>query len=105
MIDLNKENVAGIYVYLDDKGNVNQHTLEHEIGHAIHFANLDLSYILQKVMHEAIANYVAGLENGKHINDHRDKEALIAIKIKILNQMRYYVMIIKEITTIQKQSK
>ncbi|MFT4313583.1 MAG: ankyrin repeat domain-containing protein [Wolbachia pipientis] len=84
MIDLNKGNAADVYVYLDSKGNLNQHTLEHEIGHAMHFANLGLSYILPKAMHEAIANYVAGLENGKHINDHGDKEALIAIKNKNL---------------------
>lgn len=79
-----KGNAADVYVYLDSKGNLNQHTLEHEIGHAMHFANLGLSYILPKAMHEAIANYVAGLENGKHINDHGDKEALIAIKNKNL---------------------
>ncbi|WP_353287418.1 ankyrin repeat domain-containing protein [Wolbachia endosymbiont (group B) of Gerris lacustris] len=84
MIDLNKGNAADVYVYLDSKGNLNQHTLKHEIGHAMHFANLGLSYILPKAMHEAIANYVAGLENGKHINDHGDKEALIAIKNKNL---------------------
>lgn len=84
MIDLNKGNAADVYVYLDSKGNLNQHTLEHEIGHAMHFANLGLSYILPKAMHEAIANYVAGLQNGKHINDHGDKEALIAIKNKNL---------------------
>ncbi|GFY79988.1 ankyrin repeat protein [Trichonephila inaurata madagascariensis] len=84
MIDLSKGNAADVYVYLDSKGNLNQHTLEHEIGHAMHFANLGLSYILPKAMHEAIANYVAGLENGRHINDHGDKEALAEIRNKSL---------------------
>ncbi|WP_374698648.1 ankyrin repeat domain-containing protein [Wolbachia endosymbiont (group B) of Limnophora tigrina] len=84
MIDLSKGNAADVYVYLDSKGNLNQHTLEHEIGHAMHFANLGLSYILPKAMHEAIANYVAGLENGRHINNHGDKEALAEIRNKDL---------------------
>ncbi|MDM8335451.1 ankyrin repeat domain-containing protein [Wolbachia pipientis] len=79
MIDLSKGNAVDVYVYLDSEGNLNQHTLEHEIGHAMHFANLGLSYILPKAMHEAIANYVAGLESGRHINDHGDKEALVEI--------------------------
>ncbi len=84
MIDLSKGNAADVYIYLDSRGNFSQHTLEHEIGHAMHFANLGLSYILPKAMHEAIANYVAGLENGRHINDHGDKEALAEIRNKNL---------------------
>lgn len=83
MIDLSKGNAADVYIYLD-KGNLDQHTLEHEIGHAMHFANLGLSYILPKAMHEAIANYTAGLENGEHVNDHEDIKALSAIKSKDL---------------------
>ncbi|WP_341807962.1 ankyrin repeat domain-containing protein [Wolbachia endosymbiont (group E) of Neria commutata] len=84
MIDLSKGNAADVYVYLDSRGNLNQHVLEHEIGHAMHCANLGLSYILPKAMHEAIANYTAGLENGEHVNDHEDIKALSAIQSKSL---------------------
>ncbi|WP_410542503.1 ankyrin repeat domain-containing protein [Wolbachia endosymbiont of Tetranychus urticae] len=79
-----KVNAAEVHVYLDSQGNVDQDTLKHEIGHAMNLANLGLVEGLPKAMHEAIANYVAGLENGKHINDYGDKEALITIKNKDL---------------------
>ncbi|WP_333023901.1 ankyrin repeat domain-containing protein [Wolbachia endosymbiont of Pentidionis agamae] len=84
MIDLSKGNAADVYVYLDSRGNLDQYVLEHEIGHAMHFANLGLSYILPKAMHEAIANYTAGLENGEHVNDHEDIKALSEIHSKSL---------------------
>ncbi|WP_410542337.1 ankyrin repeat domain-containing protein [Wolbachia endosymbiont of Tetranychus urticae] len=84
LTNVKKGDGADIYVYLDSRGNLNQHILEHEIGHAMHFTNLGLSNILPKAMHEAIANYVAGLKNNIHVNDDKDIEALYSIKTKNL---------------------
>ncbi|HCE59278.1 MAG TPA: hypothetical protein DEQ74_00355, partial [Wolbachia sp.] len=77
-------NGADVYVYLDQEGNVNQSTLEHEIGHAMQLTNLGLSYILPTAVREGMALYVAGLENGNHINDREDINALSEIKSKNL---------------------
>lgn len=56
------------------------------MGHALTIIN---SYwgtggVLQTAMHEGIANYVAGLEDGRHVNDHEDIHALSIIKSQSL---------------------
>ncbi|XCA36371.1 MAG: ankyrin repeat domain-containing protein [Wolbachia endosymbiont of Armadillidium vulgare] len=75
-----------VYFYLQDQFDDSCKTLKHELGHALTVIN---SYygtgdILPKAMHEGVANYIASLEDGQHINDHGDKEALIAIRNKDL---------------------
>ncbi|AGJ98851.1 Ankyrin repeat domain protein [Wolbachia endosymbiont of Drosophila simulans wNo] len=75
-----------VYFYLQDQFNDSCKTLKHEMGHALTIIN---SYygtgdVLSKAMHEGVANYMASLEDGRHVNDHGDKEALIAIKNKDL---------------------
>lgn len=75
-----------VYFYLQDQFNDSCKTLKHEMGHALTIIN---SYygtggVLSKAMHEGVANYMASLEDGQHINDHGDKEALIAIRNKDL---------------------
>lgn len=77
-------NGADVYVYLNSEGNVNQDTLEREIGHAMQLTNLGLSYILPTAVREGMASYIAGLENGNHINDHKDINTLSKIKSKNL---------------------
>lgn len=72
-----------VYFYLqDNKFDTSCKTLKHELVHALTIIN---SYwgtggVLQTAMHEGIANYVAGLEDGQHVNDHKDIHALSAIK-------------------------
>ncbi|RDD35715.1 hypothetical protein Wcon_00010 [Wolbachia endosymbiont of Cylisticus convexus] len=75
-----------VYFYLQDQFDDACKTLKHELGHALTVIN---SYygtgdILSRAMHEGVANYIASLEDGQHINDHGDKEALIAIRNKDL---------------------
>ncbi len=75
-----------VHLYIQNNFEDSCKTLKHEMGHALNIMN---SYYGTGVdvplsMHEGIANYVADLENGKHINDHGDKEALIAIRNKDL---------------------
>ncbi|WP_019236759.1 ankyrin repeat domain-containing protein [Wolbachia pipientis] len=75
-----------VYFYLQDQFDDSCKTLKHELGHALTIIN---SYygtgdVLSKAMHEGVANYMASLEDGRHVNDHGDKEALIAIRNKDL---------------------
>ncbi|WCR57881.1 hypothetical protein [Wolbachia endosymbiont of Ctenocephalides felis wCfeJ] len=75
-----------VYFYLQDQFNNSCKTLKHELGHALIIINsyYGTGSVLPKAMHEGIANYVASLEDGQHVNDHGDKEALIAIRNKDL---------------------
>ncbi len=75
-----------VYFYLQDEFNDSCRTLKHELGHALTVINsyYGTGSVLSKAMHEGIANYMASLEDGQHVNDHGDKEALIAIRNKDL---------------------
>ncbi|MDG7057136.1 MAG: collagenase [Wolbachia endosymbiont of Penenirmus auritus] len=75
-----------VYFYLQDEFNDSCKTLKHELGHALTVINsyYGTGSVLSKAMHEGIANYMASLEDGQHVNDHGDKEALIAIRNKDL---------------------
>lgn len=75
-----------VYFYLQDQFESSCKTLKHELGHALTMINsyYGTGNVLPLAMHEGIANYMASLEDGQHINDHGDKEALIAIKNKNL---------------------
>ena len=71
-----------VHFYLQNDFANSYKTLKHEMGHALNIMN---SYHATGVdvplaMHEGIANYIAGLEKSKHVNDHGDIEALLAIK-------------------------
>ncbi|MCA4774609.1 collagenase [Wolbachia endosymbiont of Mansonella ozzardi] len=75
-----------VYFYLQNEFNDSCKTLKHELGHALTIINsyYGTGSVLPKAMHEGIANYMAGLGNGQYVNDHGDKEALIAIRNKDL---------------------
>ncbi len=75
-----------VYFYLQDQFDYSCKTLKHELGHALTIIN---SYygtgdVLSKAMHEGVANYMASVENGKHVNDREDIEALSTIQRKFL---------------------
>lgn len=75
-----------VYFYLQNQFSDSCKTLRHEIGHALTIIN---SYwgagdALSESMHEGIANYIAGLKDNKHINDHGDIEALSVIQKRAL---------------------
>lgn len=75
-----------VYFYLQDQFDDSCKTLKHELGHALTLINsyYGTGNVLSQAMHEGVANYMASLEDGRHVNDHGDKEALIAIKNKDL---------------------
>ncbi|MFV0948803.1 ankyrin repeat domain-containing protein, partial [Wolbachia endosymbiont of Nasonia giraulti] len=75
-----------VYFYLQDQFDDSCKTLKHELGHALTIINsyYGTGNVLSKAMHEGVANYMASLEDGRHVNDHGDKEALIAIRNKDL---------------------
>ncbi|AWW50885.1 hypothetical protein ASM33_04730 [Wolbachia endosymbiont of Folsomia candida] len=75
-----------VYFYLQDQFESSCKTLKHELGHALTMINsyYGTGNVLPLAMHEGVANYVAGLENGQHVNDHGDIQALSAIKNKDL---------------------
>ncbi|WCR53759.1 MAG: hypothetical protein PG981_000781 [Wolbachia endosymbiont of Ctenocephalides orientis wCori] len=72
-----------VYFYLqDNQFDTSCKTLKHELGHALTIINSywETGGVLQTAMHEGIANYVAGLKDGQHVNDHKDVHALSTIK-------------------------
>ncbi|MFP3036055.1 MAG: collagenase [Wolbachia sp.] len=75
-----------VYFYLQNEFNDSCKTLKHELGHALTVINsyYGTGSVFSKAMNEGIANYMASLEDGQHVNDHGDKEALIAIRNKDL---------------------
>jgi hypothetical protein len=75
-----------VYFYLQDQFGDSCKTLKHELGHALTMINsyYGTGNVLPLAMHEGVANYVAGLEDGEHVNDHGDIAALSSIQSKSL---------------------